>query len=66
MDYLNEQERAFKGVWIPASIWLNEDMTITADEGFYIRSVTVKAVSFKDGETGGTDENDNDGTTNGD
>ena len=28
MDYLNEQERAFKGVWIPASIWLNESLTV--------------------------------------
>ena len=28
MEYLNEQERAFKGVWIPASIWLNESLTV--------------------------------------
>lgn len=44
----------------------NEDVTITADEGYYIRSVTVKAVSSTGEETGGTSENDNDGTTNGD
>lgn len=23
-----EQERAFKGIWIPAEIWLNEDLTL--------------------------------------
>jgi hypothetical protein len=43
----------------------SEDVTITADEGYYIRSVTVKAVSSTGEETGGTSENDNDGTASG-
>lgn len=26
---MTEQERAFKGIWIPAEIWLSKDLTIT-------------------------------------
>lgn len=42
----------------------NEDVTVTADEGYYIRSVTVKAISSA-GETGGTSENDDNGADSG-
>ena len=43
----------------------NEDVTITADEGYFIRSVTVKAVSSAGEETGGTSENDGNGADSG-
>jgi hypothetical protein len=43
----------------------NEDITLTADEGFYIRSVTVKAIP-SDNSEGGNDNNDNNGTDSGD
>lgn len=43
----------------------NEDVTVTADEGYFIRSVTVKAVSSAGEETGGISENDGNGTDSG-
>lgn len=43
----------------------NEDITVTADEGFYIRSVIVKAIP-SNVETGGNDnDNDDNGTDSG-
>jgi hypothetical protein len=41
-----------------------EDITVTADEGYYIRSVIVKAIPSNE-ETGGND-NDANGTDSGD
>ena len=41
-----------------------EDITVTADEGYYIRSVIVKAIPSSE-ETGGNNNDDN-GTDSGD
>jgi hypothetical protein len=43
----------------------NEEITLTADEGHFIRSVTVKAIP-SDNSEGGNDNNDNNGTDSGD
>jgi hypothetical protein len=43
----------------------NEETTLTADEGHFIRSVTVKAIP-SDNSEGGNDNNDNNGTDSGD
>ena len=42
----------------------NEEITLTADEGHFIRSVTVKAIP-SDNSEGGDDNNDNNGTDSG-
>jgi hypothetical protein len=42
----------------------NEEITLTADEGHFIRSVTVKAIP-SDNSEGGNDNNDNNGTDSG-
>lgn len=42
----------------------NEEITLTADEGHFIRSVTVKAIP-SDGSEGGNNGNDNNGTDSG-
>lgn len=36
-----------------------EDITVTADEGYYIRSVIVKAIPSSEEETGGIDNGEN-------
>jgi hypothetical protein len=43
----------------------NEEITLTADEGHFIRSVTVKAIP-SDNSEGGNDGNDDGGTNSGD
>jgi len=43
----------------------NEDITVTADEGFYIRSVVVKAIPSDGGNTEGGNSGDDTGTDNG-
>lgn len=43
----------------------NEDITVTADEGFYIRSVVVKAIPSDGGNTEGGNNGDGDGTDSG-
>ena len=43
----------------------NEDITVTADEGFYIRSVVVKAIPSDGGNTEGGNSGDDNGTDNG-
>lgn len=44
----------------------NEDITVTADEGFYIRSVIVKAIPSDGGNTeGGGNNGDGNGTDSG-
>lgn len=42
----------------------SEDITVTADEGFYIRNVIVKAIP-SNGNTEGGNNGDNDGTAGG-
>lgn len=43
----------------------NEDITVTADEGFYIRSVIVKAIPSNGNTEGGGNNGDGAGTDSG-